>query len=126
MGRKREVWPEDDHEAPSKSARKRHMAALQSLGEALTTLSDKQLQQIPLQDERLAQAVLEARRIHQRSARKRQLQYIGKLMRSVDVDPIVEAFATLVSPPPAARKLFDYWLEVSAASAGSAGDGDEG
>lgn len=123
--RHRDAGPEDDQDTPSKSARKRQMTALQSLGEALTTLSDRQLQKIPLDDERLALAVREARGIRQHSARRRQLQYIGKLMRNVDVAPVAEAFAALDSPPPAARKLFGYWLEVSASSTGAEDDGDE-
>ena len=72
---------------PSKSARKREYLALQKLGEELLTLRDSDLQQIELDDDLLS-AVLEARRIRSHGALRRQKQYIGKLMRSVDPEPI--------------------------------------
>ncbi len=89
---------EDDYsadDAPSKSELKRRMTALQELGETLTRLSDKQLQQIPLQDPALATAIAEARNIQSRSARRRHLQLIGKLMRNIDPAPIEAALDTL-------------------------------
>ncbi|MEQ9463374.1 MAG: ribosome biogenesis factor YjgA [Haliea sp.] len=82
-------------EAPSKSELKRRMTALQALGETLTGLSDKQLRKIPIDDQRLAEAIQEARRITSNSARKRHLQFIGKLMRDIDAAPIAEALAAL-------------------------------
>lgn len=86
-------WPEDA--APSKSARKREMHALQAMGESLVQLSDKQLQQIAIEDEALLEAILECRRISSNSARKRHLQYVGKLMRKVDTTAIQAALDTL-------------------------------
>ncbi len=82
-------------EAPSKSELKRRMTALQDLGEALTGLSDKQLRKIPIDDQRLADAIQEARRITSNSARRRHLQFIGKLMRDIDAAPITDALAAL-------------------------------
>ena len=80
--------PTFQHEdAPSKSQRKREMSALQDLGEALVALSADRLARIELPDS-LRAAVDEARRIHKFGALRRQLQYIGKLMRDVDADPI--------------------------------------
>lgn len=76
---------------PSKSALKRRMTALQTLGESLVTLNDKQLQQIPITDERLLQAVRETRLIRSNSARRRHMQFIGKLMRDLDAAPIERA-----------------------------------
>ena len=76
-----------DLEKPSKSQRKREATALQSLGETLVALKPAQLARIPLPDE-LREAVLAARQMQQRGARKRQLQYIGKLMRRIDPEPI--------------------------------------
>lgn len=78
----------------SKSQRKRDMQALQELGENLVKLKADQLDKIPL-PEQLRQAVLEAQRIKSRSAHKRQLQYIGRLMRELDASPIREAMETL-------------------------------
>lgn len=79
-------------EAPvSKSQRKREAHALQALGESLVKLNKSALAQIPLPDD-LRNAIDEARRLHQHGALKRQLQYIGKLMRQCDVEPIRTAF----------------------------------
>lgn len=77
---------------PSKSARKREYLALQKLGEELLTLRESELLDIEL-DEDLREAVLEARRIRSRGALRRQKQYIGKLMRHIDPDPLRAALA---------------------------------
>lgn len=82
-------------ELPSKSARKRQMLHLQSVGEALLALNDKQLAAIPVEDEQLLTAIRDCRKIRSNSARKRQLQFIGKLMRGVDATPIEAALASL-------------------------------
>lgn len=72
---------------PSKSARKRHSDDLQSLGEALIELSASELDALPL-PEALRDAVLLAQRITAHGGRYRQKQYIGKLMRKFDAEPI--------------------------------------
>ncbi|MFO1429523.1 MAG: ribosome biogenesis factor YjgA [Candidatus Competibacteraceae bacterium] len=72
---------------PSKTQRKREALALQKLGETLVTLKPTQLAQIPMPDE-LREAVLAAQSMPQRGAHKRQLQYIGRLMREIDPEPI--------------------------------------
>ena len=82
-------------EAPSKTALKKQMTALQKMGEELVGLSDRELAKIPVDDENLSRAIDEARRIRSRSARRRQLQYIGKLMRSADSEPIRAALDAL-------------------------------
>lgn len=89
--------PQDDagDALPSKSERKRQMHALQALGEALLALNDEQLAAVPVRDEQLLEALRDCRRIRSNSARKRQLQYIGKLMRGVDADAIEQALARL-------------------------------
>ena len=84
-----------EDEGPSKSALKRQMSALQDLGVALTQLSDRQLGKIPIEDERLRQAILETRRINSHSARRRHMQLIGKLMRDIDPAPIEAALQAL-------------------------------
>ncbi|HEY0683154.1 MAG TPA: ribosome biogenesis factor YjgA [Steroidobacter sp.] len=79
-----------DDSRPSKSARKRHSDDLQALGEALIELSDSELDALPL-PEQLRDAVLLARRITAHGGLYRQKQYIGKLMRKLDAEPIREA-----------------------------------
>ena len=71
----------------SKTRRKQEMHALQALGVALVGLPEAQLASIQLPD-KLAQAVREARSIASREGRRRQLQYIGRLMRELDPEPI--------------------------------------
>jgi ribosome-associated protein len=79
---------------PSKSARKREYIALQRLGEELLTVKEPDLLRMQL-DEELLDAVLEARRIKAHGALRRQKQYIGKLMRNIDPEPIRAALAQL-------------------------------
>ena len=75
-------------ELPSKSQRKRDMHALQDLGTELAELNDEQLASVEL-PESLRDAVLEARRLAgKHEARRRQMQYVGKLMRHIDPEPI--------------------------------------
>ncbi len=85
----------DTDATPSKSARKRQMHSLQAVGELLVGLSDKQLNQIPIEDDQLRKAIRECRQIRSNSARKRHLQFIGKLMRNIDPAPIEEALEEL-------------------------------
>ena len=72
---------------PSKTRRKAEMHALQDLGEALVGLTPARLAALAL-PERLADAVTEARQITKWEARRRQMQFIGRLMRDVDPLPI--------------------------------------
>ena len=81
--------PEFDR-PPSKSQLKRDMDALQDMGVELALLSPAQLNKIDLPDN-LRTALRDAQRITQNGAKKRQRQYIGKLMRDVDVAPIKAA-----------------------------------
>ena len=84
---------DEQPERPSKSQRKRESTALQDLGEALVALPEDRLVKIDMTDS-LRDAVREARRITRHEARRRQMQYIGKLMRSVDPQPIQAALDT--------------------------------
>lgn len=82
---------QDDVPFDSKSKRKRDMIALQKIGETLVELPAAQLSQVPL-DIVLREAVIAARSLSNHGAKRRQLQYIGRLMRDVeDVAPIQEA-----------------------------------
>ncbi|MFO0010595.1 MAG: ribosome biogenesis factor YjgA [Betaproteobacteria bacterium] len=74
-------------ERPSKSQRKRDMLALQDLGVALVRLAAEQVRRLDL-PENLRQAVLDAQKITAHEGRRRQIQYVGKLMRQVDAEPI--------------------------------------
>jgi len=78
-----------DEEKPSKTQRKREMHELQALGARLVELNTEQLAEVGLPDD-LREAIEFARRTTKHEARRRQMQYIGKLMRSVDPAPIRE------------------------------------
>lgn len=74
-------------EPASKTRRKKDMLALQQLGAQLVGLNQQQLETMEL-PESLLQAVQEARRLTKHEARRRQMQYIGRLMRDIDAAPI--------------------------------------
>jgi ribosome-associated protein len=85
--------PEDEterdeaSERPSKSSRKRAAHAAQDLGVELAQLREAQLAELEL-PEKLKDAIRALRTITSRAAGARQRQYIGKLMRDVDPEPI--------------------------------------
>jgi ribosome-associated protein len=83
---------ENPQEKPSKSARKRAAHAAQDLGEMLIELRDSELVALDL-PERLVDAIREARRTPSRGGGARQRQYIGKLMRDIDPEPIRAALS---------------------------------
>jgi len=82
--------PAQAPEVPSKSARKRAMHDLQALGEALVALDPARLAALDL-PERLADAIAQARTITKHEGRRRQLQYVGRLMRDIDPAPVQAA-----------------------------------
>lgn len=84
-----------DEFAPSKSALKREMTARQQLGEALCELSPRELAKMPIEDEDLLAAIEESGRIRHHSALRRHRQYIGKLMRRIDPQPLQAALDSL-------------------------------
>lgn len=84
-----EQFDDDFSGEKSKSQVKRELHALQDLGERLTTLKPDQLERLPLSD-MLLKALLEAPKHKAHAARKRHIQYIGKLMRSQDIEAITQ------------------------------------
>ena len=78
----------------SKSAIKREMLALQAIGEQLTTLSSSQLARIELPSD-LREAIHQAGVLKSHEARRRHMQYIGKLMRRVDTEPLLAALEAI-------------------------------
>ncbi len=77
---------------PSKTRRKQASHDLQELGEALMELPATRLARLDL-PETLRDAIDELRRVRSHEGRRRHLQYIGKLMRHVDPEPLREAVA---------------------------------
>lgn len=79
--------PENGFERPSKSHVKREMLALLDLGKQLIELPDEKLKQLPLA-EKLYDAVRQAQHTPGREGRRRQIHYVGKLMRDAQADEI--------------------------------------
>jgi ribosome-associated protein len=73
----------------SKTRRKREMHELQELGQRLVDLNKSQVAALDLPED-LREAVADAQIITKHEARRRHMQYIGRLMRSVDPEPIRE------------------------------------
>ena len=84
---------------PSKSQLKREMHQLQAFGKILVSLSDNEFSKVRL-PERLLDAVVACRMIRAHEAKRRQLQYVGRLMRELDEAALVEV---LVQISPDAR-----------------------
>lgn len=100
-------------EGPSKSQKKREVEALQDLGAELVKLPEAQFRRIELPEE-LREAVALCRRITQNSALRRQRQYIGKLMRSIDPAPIqaqLDAFNGVSAAENAKLHQAEKWRE---------------
>lgn len=77
----------EEIEYVSKSQLKRESHARQALGEELVKLNSEQLAKFQL-PEQLLEAIQMAQNIKKHGAKKRQLQYIGRLMRDIEVEPI--------------------------------------
>lgn len=74
---------DDAHDEPSRSQRRREALAVFDLAERLVNLTQTQLEQLSLDDDLLA-AIMHTRRITQHIARKREIQFLAKLMRRRD------------------------------------------
>ncbi len=108
-----EFDPDAVYEGPSKSQKKREVEALQDLGAQLVKLPEAQFKRIELPED-LREAVAMCRKITQNSALRRQRQYIGKLMRSIDPAPIqaqLDAFSGASAAENARLHQAEKWRE---------------
>lgn len=102
-----------DEEPLSKTKKKQMMTELQGLGAELVALSRQRLAAMQL-PEALADAVLSAQRITAHEGRRRQMQYIGRLMREVDPAPIrerLDAWRGLSRTEIARQHALERWRE---------------
>src|ERR1700683_5456234 len=83
---------ESEEQRQSKSARKREAAALQELGVKLSALPDQEIKALEL-PENLFVALRDLRRLPSHGAQIRQRQYLGKLMRAIDPEPVLAKLA---------------------------------
>jgi ribosome-associated protein len=79
--------PDSAYDKPSKSARKRDMHRLQDLAETLALLNSSQLSKAPISESLMA-SVREFQAIKAHEGKRRQAQYLGKVMREEDADAI--------------------------------------
>jgi ribosome-associated protein len=97
----------------SKTKRKQEMTALQSLGAKLVDLPASQIAELPM-EERLREALLEAKRITSHEAKRRQMQYVGRLMREIDPAPLrerLEAMTGHSAQAAAQHRRLEAWRE---------------
>ena len=83
---------ETDPSRPSKSAMKREASSLQELGVKLSALPDQEIKELDLPDN-LFVALCDLKRLPSHGAQIRQRQYIGKLMRNIDPEPVLKKLA---------------------------------
>lgn len=108
--------PEDD-EPKSKSQRKRDMTALQDLGAELEALAKDRLARVPM-PEALADAIHQARRINSHEGKRRQMQYVGKIMRGLEDEEVevirqaLEGFKGTSKAETARMHLIERWREL--------------
>jgi ribosome-associated protein len=92
---------EQEYERPSKSELKRQMTALQKLGAELVAEPRDRVKRVPMPED-VKDAILECQQIKDHEGRRRQLQYVGKKMRTLDEAEIA-----------AIQKVLDSWKGAS-------------
>ncbi|MBB1635417.1 hypothetical protein A9975_31780 [Cupriavidus sp. UME77] len=108
---------DDDDMLKSKSQKKRDMLALQDLGVELEALPKDRLARVPM-PEALADAIRDARRITNHEGKRRQMQYVGKVMRRLDDDEVaaiqrvLEGFKGTSKAETAKLHLVERWREL--------------
>ncbi|MGH8671770.1 MAG: ribosome biogenesis factor YjgA [Burkholderiales bacterium] len=108
------ITSSDQDTAPlSKTKRKQAVQALQELGARLADLSEKRLAELPL-DGGLRSAILQYKELRGHEARRRQMQYIGRIMREVEVTPIEQSLVVWrnqARQQVAKQHLAEYWRD---------------
>jgi len=99
-----DTW--DEEEGKSKSQVKREMHELQKLGEELVSLSAASRAKVPLDDELKDALQLADKLSNKREALRRHIQFIGRLMRTRELEPIEQALAILRNTNQAATRQF--------------------
>lgn len=95
---------DQEYDRPSKSQLKREMTALQKLGEELVAEPSERIKKAPLPED-VRDAILECQRIKDHEGRRRQMQYVGKKMRTLDAEELDQI-----------KKAIDRWHGLSKAN----------
>jgi ribosome-associated protein len=110
------AWLEEPQAPETRGEKKRKALQLERLGESLVTLPPAKLARVPMPDD-LAAAVNEARRIKALGAHggyRRQVQFIGRIMRTLDAQPIADALEAMRgedAPSAAAFRAAERWRD---------------
>ena len=102
--------PDEEQESTSKSARKRAAAAIQAVCKRIAALPTEQRRTLELPAE-IADAIEDYLRFPSHEAKRRQLQFIAKLMRKVDTAQVESALDKLAGTSAEARYAF-HQVEV--------------
>jgi ribosome-associated protein len=94
---------EQEYDRPSKSQLKREMTALQQLGEELVSQPKDRVMRVPMPED-VRDAILDCQRITDHEGRRRQMQYVGKKMRTLEEGELA-----------AIQKVLDSWKGLSKA-----------
>lgn len=94
---------EQQYDRPSKSQLKREMTALQELGEELVSQPKDRVMRVPMPED-VREVILACQKIKDHEGRRRQMQYVGKKMRTLEDDEIA-----------AIRNVIDSWKGASKA-----------
>ena len=94
---------EQQYDRPSKSQLKREMTALQVLGEELVSQPKERVMRVPMPED-VRDAILECQKIKDHEGRRRQMQYVGKKMRTLEEDELA-----------AIQRVIDSWKGASKA-----------
>jgi ribosome-associated protein len=94
---------EQEYERPSKSELKRQMNELQKLGEELVAEPRDRVKRVPMPDD-VKDAILMCQTITNHEGRRRQMQFVGKKMRTLDEEEVA-----------AIRRTIDSWKGLSKA-----------
>ncbi|MGQ0621009.1 MAG: ribosome biogenesis factor YjgA [Panacagrimonas sp.] len=116
-----EPYTAADFDGPSKTQRKREMHDLQDLGTALLSLPAARRDAIEM-DERLREALKLHGRMPTREAKRRHMQYIGKLLRDTDSEPARRALAAFHAGDARVLQETERWRDLLLASDGAMTD----
>nr|WP_315398637.1 ribosome biogenesis factor YjgA [uncultured Duganella sp.] len=92
---------EQEYERPSKSEMKRQSDALQKMGETLVEAARDRVKRVPMPED-VRDAILECQQITNHEGRRRQMQFVGKKMRTLDETEVAEI-----------QKAIDSWKGAS-------------
>jgi ribosome-associated protein len=95
----------EDDDFISKTRRKKQMTELQDMGKELVKLAPEQLARIDM-PEALRDAITACRKFTKHEAVRRQMQYIGRIMRDIDAGPIAAQLAAMHAPSRKQTALF--------------------